>query len=173
MVDEVKTKRVVARLNSDNIVLELIEEVKNLEDEWHPDFLKLCVDITNHQTRPEVGWQRKGNGQFAAVEEPEWPPLQKSRSALFAGLKVKGVLYHAMGDRWREMRDEAMYVSTFGEFSTGDKLVWQPKEGDQVEFTSTDDFMKVVKNLSRLVAKWQRFGSEQEKHEPEKEVDLD
>lgn len=173
MTEDIKRK--FARINDDGRVLEIIEEQEKIEDEWHPDFLAMCVDVTDHQTQPEVGWQRKGNGQFAPYQEPEPPPEIKARAALAAGIKVNGeTTFHVSGPTWQAMRDEAQYIATFGEFSTGaDKLSWSTKDGPDVEFGSTDDFMKMTKALGRHVAKWQRFGSGQDKNEPEKEISLD
>lgn len=170
-------KRVFARLDERNRVVELVVERERIEDEWHPSFLASCVEVTGHQTRPEVGWVRKGNGQFGPYEEPAAPPPVRARMKLAAGITVRGRhsgVYDAAGPRWQLMRDEAQHVATFGEFSTGEPtLTWRTRDGEVVEFESTDDFMKVVKVLSRQAARWQRFGAGDDDKEPAVEVDVE
>jgi len=133
--------------------------------------------VTNHQTRPEAGWVRKGNGQFGPYEPPTPTPRVRARMKLSAGITVRGQhsgVYDAAGPRWQLMRDEAQHVATFGEFSSGEAtLSWPTRDGGEVEFTSTDDFMRVVRALSRQVARWQRFGAGDDEKEPSAEVDVE
>jgi hypothetical protein len=65
-------------------------------------------------------------------------------------------IYDISGQSWQDIRDEALYVQTFGSFSGGEtSFVWRARN-KEVTFDSTEKFLAVVKGLADYYTKWRQ-----------------
>lgn len=65
-------------------------------------------------------------------------------------------VYEISGKEWQDLRDEALYIQTFGSFSGGEtSFVWSARN-KQVTFDSTDKFLALVKGLADYYTKWRQ-----------------
>lgn len=148
-------------------VVEVFNEVGDIEQERAPDFMLMCVDITSLDPRPEVGWvYDSGAKTFSAP--PVFVPsrVQQKQIAAVGGCQIVSAnaalsaTYHADGDRWLMMVQEANHIALFQEFSGGFMpFVWKAQSGD-VSFSTTADFLSIVKAVAGWLTKWQAFVDE-------------
>ncbi len=163
------TERVSARSGKifayvvDNVIREIIPEISNFADEWHADFVASCTEITSDSPMPEVGWVLSGD-TFSAPPPVVLPPALKMSNAQMAGCDVISTgtpslngTYDAIGPRWQMMRDEALHIAIFSEFSGGlTAIEWTALSGT-ITFTTTAEFLNVVKGIAGWVTLWQGF----------------
>jgi len=59
-----------------------------------------------------------------------------------------------------DMRDEAQYIQTFGAFPGGiTTMVWTLPNGSTVSFSTTAQFIAVVKGIGDYLTGWKQFGA--------------
>jgi hypothetical protein len=66
-------------------------------------------------------------------------------------------VYEVSGQVWQDMRDEALYIQTFGAFPDNASNITWPARDKEVTFSSTDDFMKVTRALADYYARFTRY----------------
>lgn len=155
--------RVFARLDSTNHIIEFIKEHEDITQEWHPDFLAACVEVTDLDPQPEMGWVYT-DGEFTPPVEPELSPKSLMVQKLSKGCEIKCTFNHdldatyvVVGELWQQMRDEVLYIVSFDAFSGGvEELTWPTVDGE-VTFTDTGDFKKVVRAIGDWLTKWQAY----------------
>ena len=96
---------------------------------------------------------------------PILSPAQQMVAAFSAGCQIlsQGAnstlngTYDAAGPVWQNMKDEAQYIATFGAFSGGvSTLVWVGSFGT-ITFSTTTQFMLVVRTVGDWLTGWNRF----------------
>lgn len=130
--------------------------VVRFEEGFHADFRAKCVEITDHDPEPQVGWSRGKGGKFAPPEPYRPTSEQRSAAAIAAGFEVDGALYHAGGSIWERMKDEALHAHIFGEFRGGKQLTW-PAISGEVTFKDIDKFKATYRTLGEHLAAWHRY----------------
>lgn len=101
---------------------------------------------------------------LAAHDHTKQDPRASFAKAAKDGLQIASTgtpglnaTYDAAGLQWQAMKDEALYIATFGAFSAGvPELVWAAKSG-VVTFATTDQFKAVVRAIGDWLTGWQRF----------------
>src|ERR1051326_8982116 len=66
----------VRKINDTDTIVEIIQEIDNIDNEFHPDFVKALVEITSLQPMPELGWVYV-DGEFS----PRPPPVYTDRKS--------------------------------------------------------------------------------------------
>jgi hypothetical protein len=172
-------KRLYARINR-NKVAEIIKEIDNIDNEFHPDFVKALVEITSLQPMPELGWIYV-DGEFSPRPPPVYTPVQQMQSAAYLGCNVVflakpelSAKYYAYGTPWQQMRDQVLYIVSYGEFSASLSELHLPVHDNvEVVFTNTDDFKKVVKAIGDWLTMWQAFVNGKTQSPPEDTVTIE
>lgn len=144
-------------------VVEIIDEKSDIAREWHADFLTTCVEITNAEPKPDVGWIRSPQGVFSPAPEYILTPIQIMNAAIREGFTVYSTayptingVYEAAGSAWGHMKDEMFHISVFDGFSGDAKeLVWRTRDGEIV-FSDPSHFKSVVKGISDRLAAWRQ-----------------
>lgn len=145
--------RTFARMSDKGTVLEIILEVQNIEQEWHPDVLKTFVDITEEKEKPEPGWTRD-NRKFKKPEPEELTLAQKRRVAMeVEGATVGKSKVKLASEVWQRLAQIAQYAALFKELPAGD--VTLPGEPPLV-FKNADDFLATYKALSVWRERWNK-----------------
>jgi hypothetical protein len=74
-----------------------------------------------------------------------------------AGTPAVNATYELSGQTWQDLRDEAQYIQTFGAFSGGvATLEWSARDAI-VTFTTTAEFLAVVRGLGDYATSWKRW----------------
>lgn len=160
-------KRLFARLDKINDVdriVEIIQEFNNIDDEFHPDFVAKLIEITELDPLPEARWVYV-DGKFSPPPPIEYTPAQRMESAAYTGCNIVSTenpdlsaRYFAWGTPWQQMRDQVLYIVSFGEFSGGMSELHLPVHDDkEVIFTNTDDFKRIVKAIGDWLTMWQAY----------------
>ncbi|HYD06883.1 MAG TPA: hypothetical protein VEC60_14210 [Reyranella sp.] len=111
--------------------------------------------------------ERDAVAAVLAAHDPETPDRGKAAAAAIAagcaiasaGTPALNATYHASGAAWQMMRDEALYIAAFGEFSGGlAELDWTAVSGD-VLFETTAQFMAVARAIGDWLTHWHRFAA--------------
>lgn len=157
-----------------DVVREIIREREHIENELHPDFVKMLVDVSGADPAVELGWVRRGDGSLAPA--PPYVPTRDEamRAAISSGLQItvasKPALsgtYAASGPAWQGMLAEVTYITSFGSFSAGrTELTWQTATGE-VTFRSIDDFKSVVRAIADWLASWNLYAAEKTESAPD------
>jgi hypothetical protein len=166
--------RIFARLHA-GIVVELIHEQTDIAAEWHPDFLKMCVDVTDVAPPPQVGWVRTAGGKLVPPEPIVLTPTQRAAAAMRTGCAVTSAanptlsaVYPTTGESWQAMQDEALHITMYQEFSGGQaSLVWDTLPAGTVIFTSTAAFLTVARAVANWRAAWRKYALGHVPDEPE------
>ncbi len=145
-------------------IREIIPEVADFAEEWAPAFVANCVEISSMSPMPQVGWMQGADGVFTAPPPVVLTPQQQMVAALTSGCQVASTgapalsaIYDAIGPRWQMMRDEALHISIFQEFSGGlSEIEWVAMSGS-VSFSTTAQFLDVVKGIAGWLTQWQAF----------------
>ncbi len=146
------------------VIREIIPEVADFAEEWAPAFVENCVEISTMSPSPQVGWVRGTDDVFTVPPPIVLSPAQQMAEALMSGCQVASTAasalsatYDAQGSRWQMMRDEALHISIFQEFSGGlSEIEWTAMSGT-VTFSATAQFLGVVKGIAGWLTQWQAF----------------
>ncbi len=155
-------KRRFARL-VDGKAVEFIDEHTDIDQEWHPDFLKMCVDVTDAVPSVEIGWILGEDGKMSASPTPPPDPRHAANVALAVGCTVKSgkssVIYCTSGTDWQRMLDLAQHISVFKVFPGGSaSLDWKAQDGTIVKFRTIEDFLTIVMSISDWIHAWRAHG---------------
>jgi hypothetical protein len=104
---------------------------------------------------------------IAAVDATDWSgisPAAHLAAAMAAGVQIASTgtpaidaTYHATGERWQIMLNQAQYVATFGAFSGGlDVLPWHAISG-LVQFATTAQFLAIARAIGDWLTAWQLY----------------
>ena len=109
------------------VLHELLVEQDDITREFTPQLLASCVDVTDHDPRPEPGWVLGENGRFAPTPD-EPTPLHEMSEALAAGVEavVNGHevgRVHADGQHWESLSEEAQHARLYGVLAGEGKTV--------------------------------------------------
>ena len=145
-----------------------------------PNYPGSWVDVTALPSPPQIG-----SGYAAGVFTPPAPPpsspaiaaqaLYRAGCAIVsAGTQTVNGTYALAGQAWRDMKDEAQFVSTFGAFSTGTPtLPWTLADGKTaIVFPSTASFLAVVKALGQTLSAIKQFAAGQAAQLPAQPVNI-
>ena len=73
------------------------------------------------------------------------------------GTPALDAIYEVDGPEWEDMKNEAQYISTYSSFSGGlSTLVWKARSTN-VTFSTTAQFLAVVKGLADYLSKWKTY----------------
>lgn len=171
--------KIFARVVDDRVI-ELITEVEDINKEWHGDFVASLVDVTTVRPAVHVGWLRSGK-TFAPPAPYIPPPDRQMVAAVTAGCAIASTgtpaldaTYDAAGPRWQLMKDEVLYVVSFGSFSgnpTPTEIVWPAKTGP-VTFATTDQLKAVTRAIGDWLTGWQRYAGGQVEAPPAQPVTI-
>lgn len=144
--------RQFVRLSANKTVVEIISEVQNIDDEWHPDVRKSFVEITDLTDPPKIGYVHRSGKTFKEPDLSVPPDLQRV-VAFRTGGKVNGRNLPVSPDVWQRMTEVAQHISMFDEFPGGVKKLDWPSD-PPTEFTEPAAFMDTYKALSGWRHKW-------------------
>jgi hypothetical protein len=155
--------RIYARI-ADGHVAEIVtlDAAIDIAHAFHPSLV--FVDITGASPMPAQGWTYSQESGFAEPPAPVLSPARQMMAAMAAGLAITSTgtpaisaTYHAAGDRWALMLNQAQYVATFGVFSGGlETLPWQAISGP-VEFATTAQFLAIARAIGDWQTGWHLF----------------
>jgi|SRR5688572_19034072 len=136
-------------------VREIITEIQNIEEEWHPDVLAQFVEITGDKNPPSPGWTHE-KGKFAEPKPEEFSPTQKRQLAFNQGVNVirAGTPQKMVFNRetWRRLGELAQHAALFQELPGGRAV-----EVAGMEFKSADELLATFKALSVWREGWNQF----------------
>jgi len=154
----------VRKINDVDTIAEIIQEFDDIDNEFPADFVNQLVDITSLNPVPEIHWIYV-DGEFLPPPPPVYTPAQQMQSAAYMGCNIVftakpdlSAKYYAYGIPWQQMRDQVLYIVSFGEFSGGiSQLHWPVHDDAEVIFTSIDDFKMIVRAIGDWLTYWQAF----------------
>ena len=155
-------RRVFARLDADRVV-EIVCEVTNIEDEWTPQFLEQCVDVTSESPAPSEDWVRQDGGGFAPPSFTP-TPLHLMNAALHDGVEVsldgkRLGKFAAVGQGWSAIEDDARFMRLYGSLPGGATgVVWRDVSGIDASIPAVS-VLAVHRAVFEWRVLWSRFAN--------------
>ncbi len=150
----------IQNISGFDTIVEIIPEIENITEEWHEDFVKELVEITDIDPQPEIGWLYK-DGEFSPPPQYVPTPVDEMSQALSDGCDVRSTSdpslnakYFADGPIWQRMTSEVLYIVSFNKFSGGLTQVEWPTKDEPVLFTDKNDFKNVVQAIGDWLTGW-------------------
>lgn len=155
--DEARTGKVFALL-VEGVVSELIEERRDIHEEWHEDIVSKLVDVTAHDPEVKVGWVEADGGLVAPAPFEPTPEIARNM-AFAAGAKTKAgstgkkiTTYPMDPASWQQMTEVATHAKLFDEFPGGESSLSWPSS-PPATFDS-GAFVEMFKVLSAWRHRW-------------------